>query len=106
VKPRKNPGVSTTTIEAGEGCSSACVMVMAELRASVRPSPRGHGRNRLYPYAEGEGDRICLKLLASHGMDDERSSIAFTIANGGMTAGLQVSIFLTSSAVGVATLSF
>src|SRR6516165_6136357 len=32
-------------------------------------------------------------------MDDERSSIAFTIANGGMTAGLQVSIFLTSSAV-------
>jgi hypothetical protein len=74
-------------------------MVMAVLRASVRPSPRGHGRNRLYPYAEREGDRICLKLLASHGMDDERSSIAFTIANGGMTAGLQVSIFLTSSAV-------
>ena len=40
-----------------------------------------------------------LVVLITHGMDDERSSIAFTIANGGLTAGLQVSIFLTSSAV-------
>jgi predicted peroxiredoxin len=34
-----------------------------------------------------------LVVLITHGMDDERSSIAFTIAN------VQVSIFLTSSAV-------
>jgi predicted peroxiredoxin len=40
-----------------------------------------------------------LVVVVTHGMDDERSSIAFTIANGGLTAGLQVSIFLTSSAV-------
>ena len=40
-----------------------------------------------------------LVVVITHGMDDERSSIAFTIANGGLTAGLQVSIFLTSAAV-------
>jgi predicted peroxiredoxin len=40
-----------------------------------------------------------LVVLITHGMDDERSSLAFTIANGGITAGLQVSIFLTSAAV-------
>src|SRR5262244_122212 len=40
-----------------------------------------------------------LVVLITHGMDDERSSVAFTIANGGMTAGLKVSIFLTSAAV-------
>ena len=34
-----------------------------------------------------------LVVVITHGMDDERSSIAFTIANGGLTAGLQVSIF-------------
>ena len=40
-----------------------------------------------------------LVVLITHGMDDERSSVAFTIANGGITSGLQVSIFLTSAAV-------
>lgn len=40
-----------------------------------------------------------LVVLITHGMDDERSSVAFTIANGGITAGLRVSIFLTSAAV-------
>jgi predicted peroxiredoxin len=40
-----------------------------------------------------------LVVLVTQGMDNERSSVAFTIANGGLTAGLQVSIFLTSSAV-------
>ena len=29
-----------------------------------------------------------LVVLITHGMDDERSSVAFTIANGGITAGL------------------
>lgn len=43
-----------------------------------------------------------LVVLMTHGTDDELSSVAFTIANGGMTAGLDVSIFLTSAAVDVA----
>ncbi|QDZ02362.1 peroxiredoxin [Nitratireductor mangrovi] len=40
-----------------------------------------------------------LVVVMTHGPDEELSSVAFTIANGGMTAGLNVSIFLTSSAV-------
>lgn len=43
-----------------------------------------------------------LVILMTRGLDDERSSVAFTIANGGITAGLKVSIFLTSSAVHIA----
>ena len=40
-----------------------------------------------------------LVVLVTRGMDHELSSVSFTIANGGLTAGLQVSIFLTSAAV-------
>ncbi len=40
-----------------------------------------------------------LVVLLTHGADHELSSVAFTIANGGMTAGLTVSAFLTSAAV-------
>jgi predicted peroxiredoxin len=40
-----------------------------------------------------------LVLVMTHGADHELSSVAFTIANGGMTAGLKVSVFLTSAAV-------
>lgn len=40
-----------------------------------------------------------LVVLVTHGADHEISSVAFTIANGGLTAGLRVSIFLTSAAV-------
>jgi predicted peroxiredoxin len=40
-----------------------------------------------------------LLVLLSKGVDHELSSVGFTIANGGMTAGLRVSIFLTSAAV-------
>jgi predicted peroxiredoxin len=40
-----------------------------------------------------------LVVLMTHGTDHELSSVAFTIANGGMTAGLKVTIFLTSAAV-------
>lgn len=35
----------------------------------------------------------------THGIDHGMSSVGFTIANGGMTAGLKVSIFLSSSGV-------
>ena len=40
-----------------------------------------------------------LVVLVTHGIDHELSSVAFTIANGGMTAGLKVAMFLTSAAV-------
>ena len=40
-----------------------------------------------------------LVVLMTKGTDHELSSVGFTIANGGMTAGLRVSIFLTSAAV-------
>lgn len=40
-----------------------------------------------------------LVVLIAHGIDHELSSAAFTIANGGLTAGLRVSIFLTSAGV-------
>lgn len=40
-----------------------------------------------------------LVVLMTHGAEHELSSVGFTIANGGMTAGLKVSIFLTSAAV-------
>ncbi len=40
-----------------------------------------------------------LVVLITHGTDHELSSVAFTLAKGGMTSGLQVSIFLTSAAV-------
>jgi predicted peroxiredoxin len=43
-----------------------------------------------------------LVVVVTQGMDHELSSVAFTIANGGITAGLQVSIFLTTTAVDLA----
>src|SRR5918911_3593088 len=40
-----------------------------------------------------------LVVLATRGADHELSSVALTIACGGLTAGLKVSAFLTSAAV-------
>ena len=40
-----------------------------------------------------------LVMVVAHGADHELSSVAFTIANGGITSGLKVSIFLTSNGV-------
>ena len=40
-----------------------------------------------------------LVVVMTHGADHELSSVGWTIANGGVTAGLTVSIFLTSAAV-------
>ena len=42
-----------------------------------------------------------LVILMTKGIDSELSSVAFTIANGGLTAGLKVFVFLTSAAVDV-----
>ncbi len=38
-------------------------------------------------------------VLISRGMDDERASVAWSIANGGIKSGHEVSIFLVSSGV-------
>ena len=40
-----------------------------------------------------------LVVMITRGTDHELSSVGFTIANGGLTAGLDVSIFLTSAGV-------
>lgn len=40
-----------------------------------------------------------LVVLVTKGIDTELSSVAFTIANGGITAGLKVFIFLTSTGI-------
>jgi predicted peroxiredoxin len=40
-----------------------------------------------------------LVVLLTKGIDSELSSVAMTIANGGITAGLKVSLFLTSTAI-------
>jgi predicted peroxiredoxin len=40
-----------------------------------------------------------LVVVVTKGIDSELSSVAFTIANGGITAGLKVFIFLTSTAI-------
>jgi predicted peroxiredoxin len=42
-----------------------------------------------------------LVVVITHGIDHELSSVGFTIANGGLTAGLTVAIFLTSAAVDI-----
>ena len=40
-----------------------------------------------------------LVVLITHGIDDELSTVGFTIANGAITNGLNVSMFLTSGGV-------
>ena len=44
-------------------------------------------------------DKKKLVVLITTGLDDERSSVAWSIANGGIKSDLDVTIFLTSSAV-------
>lgn len=40
-----------------------------------------------------------LVIMITHGTEHELSSVGFTIANGGITSGLDVTIFLTSGGV-------
>jgi predicted peroxiredoxin len=42
-----------------------------------------------------------LVVVITHGTDHELSSVGFTIANGGLSAGLKVAIFLTSAGVDI-----
>jgi predicted peroxiredoxin len=38
-------------------------------------------------------------IVLTAGLDDERASVAWSFANGGLNAGLRVTVFLTSNAV-------
>jgi len=40
-----------------------------------------------------------LVIVSSRGLDDERGTIAWTIANSGLASGLEVTMFLTSTGV-------
>jgi predicted peroxiredoxin len=40
-----------------------------------------------------------LVVVITSGLDDERSSVAWSVANGGIDSGLDVTVFLTSSGV-------
>ncbi len=40
-----------------------------------------------------------LVILITRGLDDERSSVAWSIANGGIKSGLDVTVFLASAGV-------
>jgi predicted peroxiredoxin len=38
-------------------------------------------------------------IVISRGLDDERSSVAWSVANGGLASGFEVTVFLVSSGV-------
>ncbi|MBC2840418.1 DsrE family protein [Robiginitalea sp. SC105] len=40
-----------------------------------------------------------LVIVITEGLDNERASVAWSIANGGIKSGLEVHVFLTSSAI-------
>lgn len=40
-----------------------------------------------------------LVIVMTNGLDDERSSVAWSVANGGLASGLDVTVFLTAAAV-------
>jgi predicted peroxiredoxin len=44
-------------------------------------------------------DKKKLVILVACGLEDERMSVAWSVANGGISTGLDVTVFLTSSAV-------
>jgi predicted peroxiredoxin len=44
-------------------------------------------------------DKKKLVIVISRGFDDERASVAWSIANGGINSGLDVTVFLVSSGV-------
>jgi predicted peroxiredoxin len=46
-----------------------------------------------------EGNMKKLVIVASRGHDDERATVSWTVANGGLQSGQQVTMFLVSSAI-------
>jgi predicted peroxiredoxin len=45
------------------------------------------------------GEKKKLVIVVSAGFDDERASVAWSVANGGINSGLDVAMFLVSSGV-------
>ena len=45
------------------------------------------------------GEKKKLVIVVSAGFDDERASVAWSVANGGISSGLDVAMFLVSSGV-------
>ncbi len=48
-----------------------------------------------------ENEKKKLVVISSHGIDNERATVAWTVANGGIASGLDVTMFLVSSAVDI-----
>ena len=69
------------------------IIGMAVGTITERSLPLAHLRNT------GANPARELVILVTCGMDNERSSVAFTVAVGGITVGLQVAIFVTCEAV-------
>ncbi|HSH00668.1 MAG TPA: DsrE family protein [candidate division Zixibacteria bacterium] len=44
-------------------------------------------------------DKKKLVVVIACGLEDERSSVAWSVSNGGISTGLEVTVFLTSSAI-------
>ena len=44
-------------------------------------------------------DKKKLVIMITRGFDDERSSVAWSVANGAINSGLDLTIFLTSSGI-------
>lgn len=81
--------------------AAACCAAPGRAAAGTlaRFSQAKRARNFLFLESDMADRTTELVVLMTHGADDELSSVGFTIANGGMTAGLRVSAFLTSAAV-------
>ena len=68
---------------------------LRELRCTCSHATRANQSNEETPMAQEARELICM---ITSGTDHEFSSIGFTIANGGITAGLKVFIFLSAVA--------
>jgi predicted peroxiredoxin len=65
------------------------------------PAVRRAGtRARALHLSRGMADK--LVILLAHGANDDKSSVAFTIANAALSTGMQVAVFLTSDGVELA----
>src|SRR3954470_15770990 len=100
---RNTAPVSST---ARSTCDSASMHPPAASRARDPDARRRRRRPFRRDWRHGKYEGVImadqareLVVLMTRGTDHELSSVGFTIANGGMTAGLKVLIFLTSAAV-------
>src|SRR5688500_16847335 len=92
-------------------------MAIVRRSPASRSCPKGHGfahvRSDMKRWKVGatrpvsRGTRAAISrrmaqklvIVLAHGGNDDRSSVAFTIANAAMSGGMQVAVFLTSDGV-------